>query len=263
MLRAIRLGEQRFLRDPALVPERLQLPGVDAVAVQFEPLLDEPRQREIHVVAAEQDVIANRDALEREVAVVLADENQAEVGGAAADVAHQHEVADAKLPPPRVAGAVDPGVARGLRLFEQRDVLQPGRFRGAQRQLARVLVERRRHGEEHLLPVERQRRILRRDLRVPRLPQMPQVCGRRRHRRQLRHRRPARPTAGSPPCGPAPACDSHDFADDTSRVGLSAPRFRASSPTMCGGDGRLPREGAGCRPGNRIRRRRRGTREAG
>ena len=55
----------------------------------LEALLHDAREGEVHVVAAEQDVIADRDALEREVAVVLADENQAEVGRAAADVAHE------------------------------------------------------------------------------------------------------------------------------------------------------------------------------
>ena len=81
--------EQRLLRDAALVPQRLQLPRVDAVAFALEALLHDAREREVHVVAAEQDVIADRDALEREVAVVLADRDQAEVGRAAADVAHE------------------------------------------------------------------------------------------------------------------------------------------------------------------------------
>ena len=57
-----------------------------------------------------------------------------------------------------------------------------------------------------------------------------------------------------------PAYDSHDLADATSRDGLSAPRFRASSPTMCGGRlRRLSRADGGSRPGNRNRRRRTGT----
>ena len=67
-----RVGEQRLLRDAALVPQRLQLPGVDAMAFRFEPLLQHARQREVHVVAAEQDVIADRDPLEREIAAALA-----------------------------------------------------------------------------------------------------------------------------------------------------------------------------------------------
>ena len=78
------------------MPQRLQLPGVDAVPGRFEPLLQQARERQVHVVAAEQDVIADRDALERQVAVALADGDQAEVGGAAADVADQDEVADAR-----------------------------------------------------------------------------------------------------------------------------------------------------------------------
>ena len=78
----------------------VQLPGVDAMSRRFEPLLQTSRKREIHVVAAEQDVIADRDALEREVAIALADRDQAEIGRAAADVAHEHEIADADPPPP-------------------------------------------------------------------------------------------------------------------------------------------------------------------
>ena len=62
----------------------------------FEPRAHGVRQRQVHVVAAEQDVIADGDALEREVAVGLADGDQREVGGAAADVADQHDVADGR-----------------------------------------------------------------------------------------------------------------------------------------------------------------------
>ena len=58
----------------------------------------------------------------------------------------------------------------------------------------------------------------------------------------------------------APAYDSHDFADATSRDGLSAPRLRASSPTThCAGCVVLPRQPRDCRRENRTRRRRRET----
>ena len=154
------LREQRLLRDAALVPQRLQLPRVDAMAFALEALLHDAREGEVHVVAAEQDVIADRDALEREVAVVLADEDQAEVGRAAADVAHEQQVADAELPPPALARAVDPRVAGGLRLLEQRHAREAGVGRGPQRQLARLFVERCGHGDEHVLAVERERRLV-------------------------------------------------------------------------------------------------------
>ena len=111
------------------------------MALLLEPVLNEAGERQIHVVAAEQDVIANRDALERQIAVVLAHQNQAEVGRAAADVADQHEVAGPQLPPPAIARAIDPGVAGRLRLFEQGHPGEPGDLRRAQRQRARFFVE--------------------------------------------------------------------------------------------------------------------------
>jgi hypothetical protein len=37
----------------------------------LEPLLEQARQREVHVVAAEQDVLADGHALERQIAVPL------------------------------------------------------------------------------------------------------------------------------------------------------------------------------------------------
>jgi hypothetical protein len=46
------------------MPEPLQLPSVNAVALLFEPLLQQARERQVHVVAAEQDVLADGDALQ-------------------------------------------------------------------------------------------------------------------------------------------------------------------------------------------------------
>src|SRR5262249_20275281 len=56
---AIRVREERFFRRSTLMPERLQLPSVDSVALGFEALLNKPRQGKVHVVAAEEDVIAD------------------------------------------------------------------------------------------------------------------------------------------------------------------------------------------------------------
>src|SRR3954470_21609606 len=125
------------------------------MAFPFEALLDDACEREVHVVAALQYVIANGDALEREVAVVLADEDQAEVGGAAADVAHQQQVAHAKRPAPGLARAVDPRVAGSLRLLEQGYAREAGVGRSPKRQLASLFVERCRYGDEYVLPIER------------------------------------------------------------------------------------------------------------
>ena len=102
-----------------LMPEPVELPGVDLVPGGLEPLLREARQREVHVVAAEQDVLADRDALEGEIAVALGDGDQAEVGGAAADVADEDQVADRDATAPGVAEAVDPRIESSLRFLEQ------------------------------------------------------------------------------------------------------------------------------------------------
>ena len=62
-------------------------------------------QREVHVVAAEQDVLADREPREGEVAALVADGDQGEVGRAAADVADEDDVADLDLLAPGVARA--------------------------------------------------------------------------------------------------------------------------------------------------------------
>ena len=137
----VRPREQRLLRDAALMPQSLQLPPVDAMAVRLEPLLCHAREGEVHVIPAEQDVIANRDALEREIAVALADQNQAEIGRAAADVHHEQQIANTEAVTPAIASAVDPRIERRLRLLEQRHAREPRLRRRAKCQLAGFLVE--------------------------------------------------------------------------------------------------------------------------
>ena len=73
--------------------QRQELPGVERLALGLELRLQRIGQRQIHVVAAEQDVLADADALELQVAVDIGDGDQAEIGGAAADVADEDDVA--------------------------------------------------------------------------------------------------------------------------------------------------------------------------
>jgi len=61
-----------------LVPQMLQLPRIDPMSGRFQLLLEQPRERQIHVVAAEQDVIADGDEAKHERALVLADGDEAE-----------------------------------------------------------------------------------------------------------------------------------------------------------------------------------------
>jgi hypothetical protein len=137
------------------VPEADQLRRVEPPAVCFEPLLQHASKGEIHVVAAEQDVIADRNPFQRELAGLLRHGNEREIGRAAADIADEDQVADAHLPPPPFALCRHPGVERGLRLLEQRHLIEPGGRRGTQRKLARFFVEGGGDRQQHVLLRER------------------------------------------------------------------------------------------------------------
>ena len=83
--------EELLLGPAAGVHQPPELQGREAVA---ELLHGGVGQRQVHVVAAQQDVVADRDALERQVALAVVDHgDEGEVGGAAADVADEHDVA--------------------------------------------------------------------------------------------------------------------------------------------------------------------------
>src|SRR5690606_21506403 len=60
--------EERLLRAAGGVDEGEELPVVDGLARVFELRLEGVGQREVHVVAAQQDVLAHADALERQLA---------------------------------------------------------------------------------------------------------------------------------------------------------------------------------------------------
>jgi len=86
------------------------------------------RQREVDVVTAEQQVVAGRDPLDRRRPAGRArgaGTEQAEVGGAAADVADQDRALPLRERRERLlalgvaGGVIEPGIERGLRLLQQ------------------------------------------------------------------------------------------------------------------------------------------------
>ena len=111
------------------------------------------------------------------------DAHQAQVGGAAADVADQHQPRVRQRLGERVAVAEQPVVERSLRLFEQAQRRQAGVARGLERQRARRVVERGRHRQHQLLVFEQG---LRKAV-VPGRAQVREVARARGHRRDLRH----------------------------------------------------------------------------
>ena len=144
--------EQGNLRPACGVRKREELPGVQRLALGLELRLQRIGQRQIHVVAAEQDVFADADALELQRAGDIGHRNQAEVRGAAADVADQDDVARRHRVAPLPAGLRGPGIEGRLRLLQQRDAAQSGGFGGLGRQVSRDLVERSGHCH-HDLPI--------------------------------------------------------------------------------------------------------------
>ena len=163
--------QQLFLRDAAVAPECLELPAVDARAFLRQPLRNRARQRQVDVIAAQQNVLAHGHAIEGEFALALGDRDQGEVGSAAADIHHQDQIAHLHALAP-VGVAFDPGIERGLRLFEQGEIPVAGLLGGFERQLARHRIERSRHRYQHLLLGERSLR----HVRVPSLAQVLQIA---------------------------------------------------------------------------------------
>jgi hypothetical protein len=168
-------GQSRLGRLPVVLRWRCQ------------PRFDQVGQRQVHIVAAQDQVVADADARQGRLrcgrAVLQFHLDQAEVGGAAADVGHQHQARAGQFGGEGVAMAVQPVVQRRLRLFQQPQPPQAGQARGLQRECARAFVEGGGNGEHQVLL--RQGTIGM--ARVPGRAQIGQVAGAGRQRRDLRH----------------------------------------------------------------------------
>ena len=90
-------GEERFLGVAAGVTQGHALGRVEAVHPLGQRGGDRVGQRQVHVVAAEQDVLAHGQAGKDQVAPLIGHRDQGEVGGAAAHVADQNDIADFEL----------------------------------------------------------------------------------------------------------------------------------------------------------------------
>ncbi len=109
--------QQLLFGHAAVVPQRLELAAIEARALFRQPLRHHARQRQIDVVAAEENVLAHGHAIERQFAFALGDGDKREIGGAAADIHHQDQVAHLHALAP-IRMALNPCVEGRLRLFE-------------------------------------------------------------------------------------------------------------------------------------------------
>src|SRR5207253_3106674 len=103
----IRIVEQPLLSRRALAAQSAALPDGERHAKLS---LDEPCQREIEVVAAQQEMLADRGAGEVYQVAIARNANQAEVAGAAADITDQHDLAIEEFLARRRKVVRDPGV---------------------------------------------------------------------------------------------------------------------------------------------------------
>ena len=146
-------GQKGLLGRPAGMPEGDRLPGVELHALFGEASGDEMGQGQVHVVAADQQVVAHGQPLQDQFALLFGHADQRQVGGAAADIADQQGIADGEALPPALAAVGQPGIDGRLRLLQEDEVLgQSGGQGGLAGQLPGAGVERGRHGEHDDLP---------------------------------------------------------------------------------------------------------------
>ena len=165
------VGHQDFFGLPTTPDEDAPLPRFE-MPVSLESSLDVMCQREVTVVAAEDQVIPNRHAMELHGATfTLLHADQCEVARPAADIAHQNLLTGRHEVTPVRRVLVDPRIEGRLRLFDQNDARQPRLLRGLHGQLASHLIERRGEREDKVLL--RQRMLGK--LRVPRFSRVLQI----------------------------------------------------------------------------------------
>ena len=111
-----------------------------------ELLFDAARQREVEILASEQEVLADGGAFKLDVSALDVGPYEAEVRCAASDVANQHQFALSQVLSENVVMLRHPRVKGSQRLFQQSQVFESCLSRRFHRQLSSFLVERSRHG---------------------------------------------------------------------------------------------------------------------
>src|ERR1022692_2153886 len=151
MLLLLGIFEQKFFCQPRLVPQTEEVVGINLMALGFQSLLQQSRERQVHIVATQQNVIADCYPLERQIAALFRDRNQAEIRRASTNVAYQNQIADLDSLAPTIALGLEPSVKRSLRFLQKGHVLQTCFFWGAQGQFTSLFIERSGHGKQHVL----------------------------------------------------------------------------------------------------------------
>ena len=199
--RRVRLGragtEQGFLGTAARLGKHAVLGRVES-SRSGQAGFDELGKRQVHVIAAQQQMFADGLTHEAEFALLLDGANEAEIAGTAADVHNQ--ATRTRFEQRGLLGRVgcQPAVERGLRFFQKGQVFNTCLAGSVHGQVARHIVERSRHGEHDPLFFQAVLRPVRGHAKIPALDHVLKVARRGFDRRNARHVRAARSRAGSP-----------------------------------------------------------------
>lgn len=190
------MTQQGFLGRPATVGQTLQLPGIELDTLLRQLGSDRVCQGQIHVVAAQQNMLADRHPHQFQGTVAFGHGNQRKVGGTAAQVDHQDDIAKLDLLAPPFPSGQHPVVQGRLRFFQQHQMPQADRLRRFGGQFAGGGIEGGRHGQHHVL-LDQWRIGM---LMVPSGAQVFQIADRGLQRRNLSHflRRFHRQDGGTP-----------------------------------------------------------------
>ena len=120
------ISQQPLLGDPALLDQLRQFGGGEAAALAQHAAFGAMRQGQIDVVAAQHQVIADRDAGQSGFVGAGLNLDQRQVHGAAADIDHQQQTHRFELARQQTSLLPEPVVTDRLRLFQQAQTRQTG-----------------------------------------------------------------------------------------------------------------------------------------
>ena len=149
------VGQQRFFGLATSMCQRPGLPGVQLRALAGQLARHAVGQCQVHVVAAQQNVVTHRHALQGQFAVLGQHGHQRQIGGATADIDHQDEVAALHLVAPLPLAALDPAVQGRLWLFQQGQMRVARKLRRFGGEFAGARIKRGRDGDRDVLGVKR------------------------------------------------------------------------------------------------------------
>ncbi|EAU63646.1 conserved hypothetical protein, partial [Stigmatella aurantiaca DW4/3-1] len=164
---------ERLLGLAAAIGQGVELPRIELLALGGQLLGQGVGQRQVHVVAAQQDVVSHGHADQLHLSLPLAHGDDGEVRGAAAHIHHEDDLAGLHLLPEGLALRFQPRIERRLGLLQQGEVRDASGLRGLQRQLACRGIERGGDGDDDVLGGEGAAGLLARagEGGVPRLTQ--------------------------------------------------------------------------------------------